>query len=406
MMEATPGGMQVRRSPEDTVVKTQWMLSEEHEMVRQTAERFARERLREGYQRRDAEPSLDRALLRELGALGLIAPNVPERFGGIGSPCLVNGLICEAIAYGDFNVSYVTMLTPLITDVLLRHATPEMQEAFVPALAAGEQICALGLTEPRGGSDAGSLVLSATRSGSDYVLKGEKTSISFAAQADCMLTFARTDADDDGPRGVSAFLVPLDLPGISRTAFNDLGTRPVGRGSVFFDEVEIPASAMIGRENSGFTQVMEGFDLSRMLIALQCIGAAQASVDESWAYVSEREAFGHRLSKFQGVSFPLAEHDSWLEALRTLCYKALALRDAGRRHTREAAMVKWMAPKYCTEIIQNCLLLHGHYGYTLDLPHQQRLRDVMGLQIGDGTAQIMKTVIARETIGNLGVHYK
>jgi cyclohexanecarboxyl-CoA dehydrogenase len=382
------------------------MLDEDHEMVRQMAERFARERLREGYQRRDSESVLDRALLRELGALGLIAPNVPERFGGIGSPCLVNGLICEAIAYGDFNMSYVTMLSPLITDVLLRHADAAVQEQYVPAIATGQHICALGLTEPRGGSDAGHLALTARAGRDGYVLNGEKTSISFATQADSMLLFARTNPEDSGPRGVSAFIVPLDLPGISRTSFSDLGTRPVGRGSVFFDEVQVPGSARIGREGSGFTKVMEGFDLSRVLIALQCIGAAQASVDETWAYVTERRAFGLPLSKFQGVSFPLAEHESWLEALRALSYKTLELRDAGQAHTREAAMVKWMAPKYCTEIIQNCLLLHGHNGYTLDLPHQQRLRDVMGLQIGDGTAQIMKTIIARETIGAAGVHYK
>ncbi len=385
---------------------TQWMLSEDQEMVRLTAERFARERLREGYQRRDSESRLDRALLREMGALGLIAPNVPENLGGIGAPSVVNGLICEAIAYGDFNVSYVNMVTPLITDVLVRHATPAVQEQFIPALAAGETICALGLTEPRGGSDAASLEVSAKRRGDTFILKGEKTSISFAEQADSMLTFARTNPEDRGPRGVSAFMVPLNLPGVSRTAFRDLGTKPVGRGSVFFDDVEVPASAMIGREGGGFTQVMEGFDLSRLLIGLQCIGAAQASVDETWEYVQERTAFGYRLSKFQGVSFPLAEHESQLEAMRALCYKALALRDAGRRHTREAAMVKWMAPKYGTDIIQSCLLLNGHYGYTMELPHQQRMRDVMGLQIGDGTAQIMKTVIARETVGNVAVHHK
>lgn len=385
---------------------TQRMLSDDHEMVRQTAERFARERLREGYQKRESDNVLDRALLRELGAMGLIAPNVPERFGGIGAPSVVNGLICEAIAYGDFNVSYINMVTPLITDVLLRHAPPALQEQYIPSLAAGESICALGLTEPRGGSDASHLVVSATRKGDKFILKGEKASISFCEQADSMLTFARTNPDDSGPRGVSAFMVPLNLPGVSRTAYKDLGTKPVGRGSVFLDNVEVPADHMVGRENSGFTQVMEGFDLSRLLIALQCIGAAQASVDETWEYVKEREAFGLRLAKFQGVSFPLAEHESWLEAIRTLCYKALALRDAGMRHTREAAMVKWMAPKYCTDIIQNCLLLNGHYGYTMELAHQQRLRDVMGLQIGDGTAQIMKTIIARETVGSVAVHYK
>ncbi|TDJ63739.1 MAG: cyclohexanecarboxyl-CoA dehydrogenase [Proteobacteria bacterium] len=381
-------------------------LSEDDLLIKDVAERFARERLKDGYQERENKPTIDRGLLREMGSLGLVAPNLAEEYGGIDSSAVVVGLICEAIAYGDFNMSYLNMTSPLLASVLQSYASPEIKREVLPKVAAGELIIALGLTEPRGGSDAANLIVKAVKQGDRYVISGEKTSVSYGEQADMMALWARTDPDTPGARGVSAFLVPLDLPGITRTGFNDLGTRPVGRGQVFFDEVEIPASCLIGDEGTGFSKVMAGFDLSRILIALQCVGAAQASVDETWQYIQEREAFGRPLAKFQGTTFPLAEHDSMIAAVRALCYNTLMMRDKGMAHTKEAAMVKWMGPKWCTDIIQNCLLLHGHYGYTMDLPHQQRLRDVLGLQIGDGTAQVMKTVIARETIGNIGVAYK
>ncbi len=381
-------------------------LSEEDLFIKDTAERFARERLKDGYMARDKVNVIDRNLLREMGALGLVAPTLGEEYGGIGGSSVVAGLVCEAIAYADLSLSYPCMTSPLIGGVIQDHGSEDMKADILPKVAAGEILIQLGLTEPRGGSDAANLMVKAEKKGDRYILNGEKTSITYSDQAEMMLLFARTDQSKPGARGVSAFLAPLNVPGVTCTSFDDVGTKPVGRGQVFFDDVEIPETCLLGKEGEGFTKVMVGFDLSRVLIALQCIGSAQASVDETWQYIQEREAFGRPLAKFQGTTFPLAEHESMLAAVRALCYQTLAMRDRGIEHTKEAAMVKWMGPKWSTDIIQNCLLLHGHYGYTMDLPHQQRLRDVMGLQIGDGTAQIMKTIIARETIGSIGVAYK
>lgn len=381
-------------------------LSEEDLFIKTTAERFAKERLKDGYMDREKGTVIDRDLMREMGSLGLIAPTLSEEYGGIGASSVVMGLIAEAIAYADMSISYPCMTSPLIGGVIEAHGSEEMKSKILPKIATGEILIQLGLTEPRGGSDAANLIIKAENKGDHYVLTGEKTSITYSQQAEMMLLFARTDQNVAGARGVSAFLAPLDVAGVSTTCFNDFGTKAVGRGQVFFDGAKIPASSLLGVEGQGFTKVMEGFDLSRILIALQCIGSAQASVDETWQYIQEREAFGRPLAKFQGTTFPLAEHESMLAAVRALCYQTLAMRDKGIPHTKEAAMVKWMGPKWSTDVIQNCLLLHGHYGYTMDLPHQQRLRDVMGLQIGDGTAQIMKTIIARETIGSIGVAYK
>jgi cyclohexanecarboxyl-CoA dehydrogenase len=361
-----------------------------------TAFRFARERLLPSYMKRESEVIIDRRLMREMGEMGLICAELPESYGGMGVNSEFSGAIIEAIGYGDFNIAYVQLLGSLMAQIILDHGG-EKAKTWLPKMARGEAICALGLTEPRGGSDAANLILSAKKTSGGYILKGEKSSISCADQADIAVIFARTG--DKGAKGVSAFFIEMNTKGITTTRFNDLGQKNVGRGSIFFDDVFVPDENLMAQEGLGFVQVMQGFDFSRALIGLQCVGSAQASLDETWAYIQEREAFGKKIAAFQGVSFPLAEGESMMTAVRELCYHTLRLKDAGKKHTSEAAMCKWMAPKYACDAIQQCLLTHGHYGWSMDYPHQQRLRDVMGLQIGDGTAQIMKLIIAREKAG-------
>ena len=385
------------------------VLTDDQKALQATARRYARERLLPDYQKREKLGLLDRALVAEMGRLGLIGADLPEELGGLGVDAVTTGLIVEELAYGDFNVSAVPVGASLNAAILIRHADPGIVRDWVPRMVRGEAIVAICLTEPRGGSDASNLQLKARR-GSDgnrdhYVINGEKTSITFADRADAYLIFARTGQADEGAKGVSAFFIPGDTPGISRTRFDDVGSAIIGRGSVFFDDVCIAAKYRLGDEGKGFSQVMQGFDYSRALIALQCCGAAQASLDEAWAYAREREAFGRPIGQFQGVSFPLAEGESQIAAVRQLCYHTLALRDAGQPHTAEAAMCKWMGPKNAFDVIHQCLLTFGHYGWSKDLPHQQRMRDVMGLEIGDGTAQVMKLIIARERIGRAAVQY-
>ena len=380
--------------------------SDDQRALQETARRFARERLLPDYQKREKLGTLDRALISEMGRLGLLGVDLPEDLGGLGVDAVTTGLIAEELAYGDFNVSAVPVGISLNAAILVRHARPALTQEWVPRMTRGDAIVAICLTEPRGGSDASKLMLKARKDGGDYILNGEKTSITFADRADAYLVFARTGSAEEGAKGVSAFFIPhADTKGISRTHFDDVGSTIIGRGSVFFDDVRVPASHRVGDEGKGFTQVMQGFDYSRALIGLQCVGAAQASLDEAWAYAKEREAFGKPIGQFQGVSFPLAEGESQIAAVRQLCYHALALRDAGLPHTKEAAMCKWMGPRNAFDVIHQCLLTFGHYGWSKDLPHQQRMRDVMGLEIGDGTAQIMKLIIARERIGRVAVQY-
>jgi cyclohexanecarboxyl-CoA dehydrogenase len=381
------------------------VLTDDQRALQETARRFARERLLPDYQKREKLAVLDRALIREMGELGLLGVDLPEEYGGMGVDGVTTGLIAEELAYGDFNMSAVPVGISLNGAILVRHASQEIKETWVPRMVRGEAVVAICLTEPRGGSDASNLQLKARREGDHYVINGEKTSITFADRADAYVVFARTGTAEEGARGVSAFFIPGSTPGISATHFDDVGSTIIGRGSVFFDDVRIPVSHRLGDEGKGFVQVMQGFDYSRALIGLQCCGAAQASLDEAWAYTKERQAFGRPIGQFQGVTFPLSEGSSWITAIRQLCLHTLALRDAGQPHIAEAAMCKWMGPRYAFDIIHQCLLTFGHYGWTKDTPHQQRMRDVMGLEIGDGTAGIMKLIIAREHIGKVAVQY-
>lgn len=381
------------------------IFTEDQIALRDVARRFSREVLLPDYQKREKVGVMDRDLIRQMGSLGLIGVDLPEEFGGMGLSGVTTGIIAEELAYGDFNISAVPVGASLLGAIIMRSAPRELAAEWIPRMTSGEAIVGICVTEPSGGSDAANLTLRARREGDEYVLNGEKTSITFADCADAFLVFARTGKPEDGAHGVTAILVPANTPGVSRTRFDDLGSHVIGRGSVFFDDVRVPVNHRLAEEGQGFTQVMMGFDYSRALIGLQCIAAAQASLDEAWKYTTEREAFGGPIAQFQGVTFPLVEGETQIAGIRQLCYHALELRDAGLPHTAEAAMCKWVGPRTAFDVIHQCLLTFGHYGWSKDLPHQQRLRDVMGLEIGDGTAGVMKMIIARERVGRVAVQY-
>lgn len=366
------------------------------------ARRFATGRVAPGFLERDKTRVLDRALMREMGELGFIAPELPEQYGGQGLGCLAAGVIHEEIARADLSISYINLLASLNGQILAHHGKPEVVKPWLDKLTQGKALFAIALTEPRGGSDAANLRLKMERVGDCYVLNGEKTSISAADQADAAVVFARTGTVESGAHGVSAVLVPMDLPGITRNRFDCHGQRAIGRGSLFFENVKVPANHLLGQEEKGFVQVMQGFDFSRALIGLQVLAVARVALEETWEYVAQRQAFGQPLSAFQGVSHPLADYDTQVVSARLMCLQTLWLKDKGLPHTAEAAMCKWWGPKLAYDVIHQCLLMFGHGGYDHGLM-EQRLRDVLGFQIGDGTAQIMKTIIARTRAGRAAV---
>ena len=377
-------------------------ITEDLEFLAETAEKFAQKYIAPGFLERDQSRVFDRDLVKKMGEMGFIAPELPEQYGGQGMGRLAAGIIHEAVAKADLSFSYINLLASLNGQILAEHGQPEVVEPWLKKLTAGEAIFSIALTEPRGGSDAANLRLKIERDGDEYIINGEKTSISAADQADASVVFGRTGANEDGAHGVTALLVPMDLPGISTTRFDCHGQRAIGRGSIFFDNVRVPVNHRLGDENKGFVQVMQGFDFSRALIGLQVLAVARISLDEAWEYAAQREAFGQPLTAFQGVSHPLAEYETQVEAARLLCLQTLWLKDNHLPHTSEAGMCKWWGPRLAYDVIHQCLLTFGHAGYDRGVM-EQRMRDVLGFQIGDGTAQIMKTIIARKKAGRKAV---
>lgn len=378
--------------------------SEDQLLLQQTLRQYAKDKLMPNYARWDRGETIPRALIQEVAELGVFGLRVPERFGGLMADYVTCGLMSEELSRGDFNYSLYVQLGLIASELLTDFAAPEVQAEWLPRHAAGDAVIAFGLTEPGAGSDAARIVTRAERVGDDYVITGEKASITFAGYADACIVFARTGAE--GARGISAFLVPLDVPGVTRQPYFAAGERLTQRGSLFFDGVRVPAHNRMGEEGKGFYQAMIAFDFNRAVIALACIGAAQQSLDETIDYTKGRAVFGKPLATFEGVAFQVAEHLTLLESVRVLSYKCLWLKDQGQKHTKEAAMVKWLGPKAAADAIHACMILHGHYGYNMESPLEQRWRDVVGLEIGDGTPEIMKGIVAREAFGREYTSYR
>lgn len=382
----------------------EFALTEDQLLLQKTLRQFAKEKLLPNYARWDRGEKIGREEIKEVARLGIFGLRAPEQFGGQEASYATCGLVAEELSRGDFNYSLFVQIGLIACELLAGYAHPEVQAEWLPRHTAGDVTIAFGLTEPSAGSDAANITTRAVKMGDDYVITGEKASITFAGYADACVVFARTG--DQGARGVSAFLVPLDGPGVSRQVYKSPGERLTQRGSLFFDGVRVPTRYRLGEEGKGFYQAMEAFDFNRAIIALSCVGAAQQSIEETIEYTKGRLVFGKPLAKFEGVAFQVAEYLTLLEAARLLSYECLWLKDQGQKHVKEAAMAKWLGPKVAAEAIHACIILHGHYGYSMDLPLEQRWRDVIGLEIGDGTPEVMKGVIAREAFGREYTAYR
>jgi cyclohexanecarboxyl-CoA dehydrogenase len=371
--------------------------TEEQEDFRRGLARFARDVLGPGYRERASRTDFPWDVQRQLGSMGVLGIGLPEEWGGTGveDPILL-GLAAEALAEGDVNVAAAPVQVGLIGSQLARGSEAVRQQYLAP-LIRGECTVAIALTEPGSGSDAAALRTIAEPVPGGWRLRGEKTAISWAMNAVAALVYARAPGSTRSS-GVSCFVVPLDAKGVARTPTLGMGCLPLGWGSINLDGAFVPSDFLIGEEGGGFAGVMHHFDFSRPALGLLCLGAARASLDEGIVFAREREAFGQPIINFQGVSFPLAEHATYLEAARWLCYRALWLRATGQPHTGIASMSKWWPPVVAKDAIEASMKIHGHLGYSAELPLQQRLRDVMAYLVADGTAEIQKRVIAGELV--------
>ena len=348
-------------------------------------------------------------LARALGEQGLLGLGTSEEHGGMGPlgeelTRVHLGIVHEELAYANFYLAQIAYTCNLTAPLLERFLPADLAAEWVPGIVRGEHIVALGLTEPGSGSDAAAMRVRARRVDGGWQLTGEKTSITFAPHAKGMITFARADdyTDADGnPRkgGITCFLVPLDSPGVEIQTFDDPGWKPLGRSAVFLDDVFVPDAQVIGAVGAAFRMVMSEFDYTRSVIGFMSTGVARKALDLTIQHTRDRHTFGKPIAAYQGVSFPIAEAATKLEAARWLTYRALSLADAGEPYTKEAAMVKWWTLDVSLQTIHDCIIAHGHTGYSEEMPLQSMLRDVSGLEIGEGTPQIQKLIVARALIG-------
>jgi cyclohexanecarboxyl-CoA dehydrogenase len=359
---------------------------------------FARSELSEGARERAKLESTKPEVLKKLAHAGIFNMTTPVEYGGKLRDCVSIGIAFEEVCAVDFS-AFSLMLSHVLIPLMMEWASKDLRDEWLPPMGRAEKLGCFGQTEPDCGSDAGAIKTRAVRDGDCYVINGEKSSISGGMKSDVVLVTAKTNPAA-GAKGVTCFFVPFNTPGVDRGRFNDMGAIPSGRAWITFNDVRIPASYRIAGEGEGFTKVMHSFDFARVLCVLAAVGMAEETLADAITHVKNRTAFGLPISRFEGVSFKLSEAATLIEATKLLCYQALKLRDERLPHTKEVAMAKWYGASSMAACIHELLLLFGWRGYSEQLPLEQRLRDAIGLRIGDGTAEIMKLIIARELLGN------
>ena len=339
-----------------------------------------------------------RALYSKLTDAGLMGIIVPERYGGAGADYVSYALAIEELARVDAGTAVTLSVHAMIGSAILRLGNDEQKERYLPQLAAGDTIAGFALTEPGVGSDAAALIASARRDGDHYVLNGRKqwcTNGSFAG-----VTMAMFRTGGRGSKGISAFLVDNDTPGVVVEKVTEkLGIHTSNTCDLAFDDAHVPASALLGDEGTGLSLALSALTAGRIGIAAQATGILAACLDASVAFAREREAFGKPIAAFEGVSFKIAQMATDLDAARLLVYRAAALCDRGEPFAIEASKAKLFASTAARKHAAEAVQIHGGYGYTTEFPVERYYRDAKITEIYEGTSEIQQIVIARSLLG-------
>lgn len=373
-------------------------LSDEQVMIREMAGRFAMEKLRPHSSAWDEESHFPVDVIRSAAELGFAGIYLGEEHGGSGLTRLDAVLIFEQLSYGDVSTAAFISIHNMASWMIEQYGNDAQRAEWLPALTSMELIASYCLTEPSSGSDAAAMKTRAVRDGDEYVLNGSKQFISGAGTSDVYVVMARTS--DDGARGVSAFIVPKDTPGLSFGANEKkMGWKSQPTRQVIFDNARIPAANRIGEEGHGFRFAMSGLDGGRLNIAACSLGGAQLALDKAVAYAKEREQFGQPLAKFQSVQFKLADMETELQAARVMLYEAASRLDGKTPDaTRWCAMAKRFVTDTGFKVANEALQIHGGYGYLADYGVEQIVRDLRVHQILEGTNEIMRVIISRDML--------
>ncbi|MEU8705765.1 acyl-CoA dehydrogenase family protein [Streptomyces sp. NPDC048565] len=375
-------------------------LSEEQGAVRQLAEDFVAREITPHVVEWDRAESVDRSIVKKLGALGFLGLTIPEEYGGSGGDHLAYCLVTEELGRGDSSVrGIVSVSLGLVAKTIASWGSEEQKRQWLPRLTAGEAIGCFGLTEPGTGSDAGNLTTRAVREGGDYVINGSKMFITNGTWADVVLLFART-GDTPGHRGVSAFLVPAGTPGLTRrTVHGKLGLRGQATAELTLDDVRVPASALLGPEGKGFSVAMSALAKGRMSVAAGCVGIAQAALDAAVRYAGEREQFGKSIASYQLVQELISDISVDVDAARMLTWRVADLIDRGQDFATAASTAKLFASEAAVRAANNALQVFGGYGYIDEYPVGKLVRDARVMTLYEGTSQIQKLIIGRALTG-------
>ncbi|HBH03545.1 MAG TPA: acyl-CoA dehydrogenase [Candidatus Rokubacteria bacterium] len=367
-----------------------------HESVR----RFVDTRIAPLAARIDASDEFPAALFAEMGELGYLGAPYPPEYGGAGADAVMVALLLEEVSRASGAVgSSLNAHISLASSVLYRHGSEAQRQRYLTRLTSGEVLGAFGLTEPGGGSDAAACRTRAERAGDHYVITGSKIFNTNGPVAGIFVITART-SDAPGSRGVSAFVLERGAPGFTVGAPDRKhGVHGSPTATLYFDGVRVPATNLIGREGEGFRQFAETLDRGRINVAALALGIGQAALDAAVAYARQREQFGRPIAAFQGVQWPLAEAATELEAARLLILNAARMADAEMPLKKEAAMAKFFAAEAALRACGSAVEIFGGHGYMREFPVERYLRDARMCQIGEGTSQIQRLIIARELLG-------
>lgn len=375
-------------------------LSEEQEAVRQLAKDFVARDIAPHVVEWDRAESVDKSIVKKLGSLGFLGLTVPEEYGGSGGDHLAYCLVTEELGRGDSSVrGIVSVSLGLVAKTIAAWGDEGQKRQWLPRLSSGDAVGCFGLTEPGTGSDAGNLTTRAVRDGGDYVVNGSKMFITNGTWADVVLLFARTN-DTPGHKGISAFLVPADTPGLTRrTIHGKLGLRGQATAEVVLEDVRVPASTLIGPEGKGFSIAMSALAKGRMSVAAGCVGIAQAALDAAVGYAGEREQFGKAIAGYQLVQELISDIAVDVDAARLLTWRVADLIDRGEEFATAASKAKLFASEAAVRAANNALQVFGGYGYIDEYPVGKLLRDARVMTLYEGTSQIQKLIIGRALTG-------
>jgi alkylation response protein AidB-like acyl-CoA dehydrogenase len=375
-------------------------LSEEQQLLKRSVRDFAESELRPHVREWDEKQEFPREVFTKLGEMGLMGAVFPPEYGGSGLSTVDYTIVIEELSRVDAGVALsVAAHNSLCSGHIYLAGTDEQKKRYLTPLAKGEKVGAWGLTENSAGSDAGGTRTVAVRDGGDWVLNGSKTFITNGRLADTAVVMAVTDRTR-GKKGISAFVVERGTRGFRAGKKEDkLGVRSSDTSELVLEDCRVPGENLLGKEGFGFVDALRILDRGRIGIAAFSIGIAQSSLEAALEYARGRKQFGRAIAEFQAIQMKIADMSTRIEASRLLCWKAAALRDAGREHTLESSQAKLFASEMAVEVALEAIQIHGGYGYVKEYPVERHLRDAKLGTIGEGTSEVQRIVIARQLLG-------